>query len=112
MIDLRLLKAFMTVLETGTYSQAAVELDYAQSTVTKHMQLLEGAYHGTKLLWRQGARMVPTEEDLALQRYAEQILQLYEVSCRDIAPPRKSGSSASAPPTRWLIPICRWLSRS
>ena len=29
MIDLRLLKTFMTVLETGTYSQAAVELDYA-----------------------------------------------------------------------------------
>lgn len=87
MIDLRLLKTFMTVLETGTYSQAAVELDYAQSTVTKHMQLLEGAYHGTKLLRRQDARMVPTEEGLALQRYAEQILQLYEASCRDIAPP-------------------------
>lgn len=111
MIDLRLLKTFLTVLETGTYSQAAVKLDYAQSTVTKHMQLLEGAYHGTKLLRRQGARMVPTAEGLALQRYAEQILQLYEASCRDIAP-RKSGSSASAPPTRWRIPICRWPSRS
>ena len=89
MIDLRLLKTFLTVLETGTYSQAAVRLDYAQSTVTKHMQLLEGAYHGTKLLRRQGARMVPTAEGLALQRYAEQILQLYEASCRDIAPPEK-----------------------
>lgn len=89
MIDLRLLKTFLTVLETGTYSQAAVKLDYAQSTVTKHMQLLEGAYHGTKLLRRQGARMVPTAEGLALQRYAEQILQLYEASCRDIAPPEK-----------------------
>ena len=53
------------------------------------MQLLEGAYHGTKLLRRQGARMVPTAEGLALQRYAEQILQLYEASCRDIAPPEK-----------------------
>ena len=89
MIDLRLLKTFLTVLEAGTYSQAAVKLDYAQSTVTKHMQLLEGTYHGTKLLRRQGARMVPTAEGLALQRYAEQILQLYEASCRDIAPPEK-----------------------
>lgn len=88
-IDLRLLKTFLTVLETGTYSQAAIELDYAQSTVTKHMQLLEGAYHGTKLLRRQGTRMVPTEEGLALQRYAEQILQLYEASRREIVSPEK-----------------------
>lgn len=29
MIDLRLLKTFLTVLEAGTYSQAAVKLDYA-----------------------------------------------------------------------------------
>ena len=80
MLDLQLLKTFLTVLETGNYSNAALQLDYAQSTVTKHMQLLEGAYQGTKLLQRQGNRMVPTEQGLVLQRYAVRMLQLYEDS--------------------------------
>lgn len=80
MLDLQLLKTFLTVLEAGNYSNAALALDYAQSTVTKHMQLLEGAYQGTKLLQRQGNRMVPTEQGLVLQRYAIQMLQLYDAS--------------------------------
>ncbi|MBQ7777604.1 MAG: LysR family transcriptional regulator [Oscillibacter sp.] len=80
MLDLQLLKTFLTVLETGNYSNAALQLDYVQSTVTKHMQLLEGAYQGTKLLQRQGNRMVPTEQGLVLQRYAVRMLQLYEDS--------------------------------
>ena len=84
MIDLQLLKTFLAVLETGNYSNAALKLDYAQSTVTKHMQLLEGAYQSTKLLQRQGNRMVPTEQGQILQRYAAQILQRYDNSQHEI----------------------------
>lgn len=78
MFDLQLLKTFLTVLETGNYSNAALKLGYAQSTITKHIQLLEREYQGAKLLCRQGNRMVPTEQGQTLQRYAVQMLQLHE----------------------------------
>lgn len=80
MLDLQLLKTYLAVLETGTYSGAALQLDYAPSTVTKHMQLLESNYQGAKLLQRQGNRMLPTEQGEVLRRYAVQLIQLYEAS--------------------------------
>ena len=38
MLDLQLLKTFLTVLKTGNYSNVTLELDYAQSTITKHIR--------------------------------------------------------------------------
>ncbi|WP_416147511.1 helix-turn-helix domain-containing protein [Salipaludibacillus sp. HK11] len=34
----------MKVVECGSYTRAAVELDYAQSSVTNHIQKLEEIY--------------------------------------------------------------------
>ncbi len=95
-MDLQLLKTFLAVLEAGSYSRAGGRLGYAQSTVTKHIQLLEDAYHGAKLFSRQGNRMVPTAAGKVLEGYARQMLQLYDRSQRELLPvPQKLSIGAS-----------------
>ena len=69
------LRAFLTILETGSFSAAALELDTAQSTVSYAVVELEREL-GTKLLERGrfGARPTPTGEQIA--GHARQMLTL------------------------------------
>lgn len=83
-MDLQLMKTFLTVLEVGNYSNAAIHLDYSQSTITSQIQKLENAYGGIKLLERKGNLMIPTASGDILREYATQLIELYEKSKDEI----------------------------
>ncbi|MBX4270051.1 LysR family transcriptional regulator [Clostridium estertheticum] len=83
-MDLQLMKTFLTVLETGNYSNAAIHLYYAQSTITSHIQKLESAYAGIRLLERKGHLMITTVSGEVLKKYATQFIELYDKSKKEI----------------------------
>jgi len=89
-MDLQLIKTFLTVLETGNYSNAAIELDYAQSTITNQIQTLENHFGGTKLLTRKGNLMVPTASGEIFKEYANQLMEIYLKSKDEIITSKQS----------------------
>ncbi|NBI29639.1 LysR family transcriptional regulator [Chengkuizengella marina] len=77
-MELLYLKTFCEVIKWGTYTRTALELDYAQSSVTNHIQKLEESYGNVKLLQRRGNVMVPTDTGEVLYDYAKKILSLHQ----------------------------------
>lgn len=59
-MEIKYLQTFKTILETGSFQKAAARLNYAQSTVTMQMQLLEQEL-SVKLFEKIGRRMVLTQ---------------------------------------------------
>jgi DNA-binding transcriptional LysR family regulator len=74
-VDTDLLRTFSTVVRTRSFTAAARELGYVQSTVTGHLQALERRL-GVKLLDRLPTGAVPTDAGARLLPYAEQLLEL------------------------------------
>lgn len=74
-MELRQLKAFITVARAGGFSRAALLLGYAQSSVSAQIQSLEDELE-TKLFERLARRIVLTTDGTKLLAYAEQILKL------------------------------------
>jgi DNA-binding transcriptional LysR family regulator len=74
-VDTELLRTFVAVVECRSFTAAARELGYVQSTVTGHVQTLERRL-GARLLDRLPTGAVPTEAGLRLLPYAEQLLGL------------------------------------
>lgn len=79
-MDLLYFKTFVQVVKSGNYTRAAYVLDYAQSSITTHIQKLEAIYGGTRLLERHGKLMKLTPSGELLYSYAEKMLSLYEES--------------------------------
>lgn len=73
-MEFRHLKTFQTILETGSFLQAAEKLQYAQSTITLHIQQLE-AELGVKVFLRQGKKIQLTTAGKALESHANFLLQ-------------------------------------
>ncbi len=74
-MDLQLLKTFVTISKTQSFTKASEILDYAQSSVSGQMKLLEEEL-GVKLFERLGRKIYLTHEGSILLSYAEQILKL------------------------------------
>lgn len=74
-MDTRLLRTFLSVSATGSFTATAQELAFAQSTVTAHIQALEQRLN-VRLFDRLPARAVPTTYGRRLQPLARQILDL------------------------------------
>jgi molybdate transport repressor ModE-like protein len=74
-MDTRLLSSFLTVVRAGGITAAAVELGFAQSTITTHIQALERLV-GTPLLDRHPGGVSPTSAGSLLAGHAQQILDL------------------------------------
>ena len=74
-MELRQLSTFAAVARTLSFTRAAEELDYAQSSVTAQMQALE-AELGAPLFERLGKRITLTEAGTRLVPYAERMLGL------------------------------------
>src|SRR5436853_233914 len=68
-MDTRLLRAFLTVVETGGISAAAEKLGYAQSSVSDQLRGLERDL-GVPVLHRTSVGTVPTEAGARLLPYA------------------------------------------
>ncbi|MFF4506254.1 LysR family transcriptional regulator [Streptomyces sp. NPDC001401] len=76
-MELRLLVTFEKVATVLSFTQAAAELKYAQSSVTSQVRALESAL-GTELFDRLGSRIRLTEAGERLLPYARQIIELTE----------------------------------
>lgn len=74
-MDIRQLTTFVTIAKLQSFSLAAQDLDYAQSTITTQIQLLEKEL-GVKLFERLGHRITLTSKGSRLLPFAEQILKL------------------------------------
>jgi len=76
-MELRLLVTFEKVATVLSFTRAAAELAYAQSSVTSQIRALESSL-GTELFDRLGSRIRLTEAGERLLPYARQIIELSE----------------------------------
>ena len=74
-MELRNLYSFLRVAELGSYTKAAEELGYAQSTITAQIQQLEGEL-AVPLFERIGKKNMLTVYGQQLTAYANQIFQI------------------------------------
>ncbi|MCC0177866.1 LysR family transcriptional regulator [Waterburya agarophytonicola K14] len=77
-MEFRHLKTFQTILKTGSFLQAAEQLQYAQSTITLHVQQLE-AELGVKVFIRQGKKIQLTNAGKALESHVNILLHRAEM---------------------------------
>ncbi|MGW5281575.1 LysR family transcriptional regulator [Streptomyces collinus] len=76
-MELRLLVTFEKVAAVGSFTRAAAELAYAQSSVTGQVRALESSL-GVELFDRLGSRIRLTEAGERLLPYARRIIELTE----------------------------------
>lgn len=76
-MDMRQLKTFITIARLNSFTQAANQLGYAQSSITSQIQLLEKEL-GTRLFERFGKNISLTSEGKEFLVYAKQLLDLWE----------------------------------
>lgn len=82
MLDLELLRSFVSVVEAGGFTRAAERVHRTQSTVSQQIKRLEEDV-GQQLLHRDGKDVRPTEAGERLLSYARRLLSLAE-EARDV----------------------------
>jgi DNA-binding transcriptional LysR family regulator len=90
MLDLDLLRSFVSVVDAGGFTRAGERVHRTQSTVSQQIRRLEENM-GRPLLHRDGKRVRPTEEGERLLSYARRILALAEEACDVVSRPRGDG---------------------
>ena len=84
MLDLDLLRSFVSVVDAGGFTRAGERVHRTQSTVSQQIKRLEDAL-GRPLLHRNGKRVAPTEEGERLLSYARRILALADEAHQVVA---------------------------
>ncbi|WP_078500193.1 LysR family transcriptional regulator [Wenjunlia vitaminophila] len=103
-MEIQHLAAFREVARELSFTRAAKNLHYAQSTITAQVKSLELAL-GTRLFHREGRTVSLTDAGVRMLPYAEEILGLVEAARSDV-PGRvrpRDQAAASAP----LVPEVR-----
>src|SRR5258708_33107827 len=91
MLDLDLLRSFVSVVDSGGFTRAGERVHRTQSTVSQQIKRLEEDV-GQPLLIRNGKDVTPTEAGERLLSYARRLLSLAE-DARDVAaPPGRAGA--------------------
>lgn len=83
-MDMKQLTTFMTLAKTLNYQKAADQLQYAPSTLFKHIQLLEQEL-GVELFFKQGRQLCLTAEGQTFETHAANILTSYRNAIQSIA---------------------------
>jgi len=91
MLDLDLLRSFVSVVDTGGFTRAGERVHKTQSTVSQQIRRLEEDI-GRPLLIRAGRRVVPTEDGERLLSYARRMLALAEEARDVLARPVTEGA--------------------
>ncbi|WP_199751690.1 LysR substrate-binding domain-containing protein [Bradyrhizobium sp. RP6] len=91
MLDLDLLRSFVSVVEAGGFTRAGARVHRTQSTVSQQIKRLEEDV-GQQLLHRDGKDVRPTEAGERLLSYARRLLTLAE-EARDVL--RKPGGEGA-----------------
>jgi len=90
-MELRQLRYFVRIVELGSMSRAALDLDLVQSALSQQVSRLEGELC-TRLLQRSSKGVLPTEAGLAFFREAQLTLRHAEQAVRAAQQSRLSGS--------------------
>jgi DNA-binding transcriptional LysR family regulator len=90
MLDLELLRSFVSVVDTGGFTRAGERVHRTQSTVSQQIRRLEETL-GYPLLHRNGKSATPTEQGERLLSYARRILSLEQEARDTLAQPAGEG---------------------
>jgi DNA-binding transcriptional LysR family regulator len=90
MLDLDLLRSFVSVVDAGGFTRAGERVHRTQSTVSQQIRRLEDQF-GRPLLIRDGKRVTLTEEGERLLSYARRILALAAEARDVVARPASDG---------------------
>ncbi len=107
-LDLRLIEAFAAVIAHGTTPAAAAHLGVSQSAVWNALRSLE-AQLGFPLFRREGRRLAPTPEALAVHAEVAPLLGAFDGLAGRLRDPRRRGRrgltvAATAPMGRAVVP--------
>ncbi|QDL95819.1 LysR family transcriptional regulator [Rhodopseudomonas palustris] len=91
MLDLELLRSFVSVVEAGGFTRAGERVHRTQSTVSQQIKRLEDDL-GRQLLDRSGKDVIPTEAGERLLSYARRLLALAEEARDVVARPGNEGA--------------------
>lgn len=91
MLDLELLRSFVSVVEAGGFTRAGERVHRTQSTVSQQIKRLEDDV-GQPLLHRNGKEVTPTEAGEKLLSYARRLLSLAEEARDVVARPAQEGA--------------------
>ena len=84
MLDIGLLRSFVSVVDAGGFTRAGERVHRTQSTVSQQIKRLEDTF-GRPLLHRNGKRVALTEEGERLLSYARRILALAQEAHQVVA---------------------------
>ena len=102
-MELRQLRYFVRIVELGSMSRAALDLNLVQSALSQQISRLEGEL-STRLLQRSSKGVVPTEAGLAFLREAQLTLRHAEQAVRAAQQSRLSGTvSVGLAPTTAVV---------
>lgn len=85
-----MLKTFVTIVDTGSFTATAEQLHIAQSTVSAHMRRLEESF-GCQLLLRSQSAATPTSPGERLVAHARQMLRQNALAWQDVLKERLDG---------------------
>ena len=91
MLDIDLLRSFVSVVDTGGFTRAGERVHRTQSTVSQQIRRLEETL-GHPLLHRNGKQATPTEQGERLVHYARRILALEQEARDVVAQPTGEGA--------------------
>jgi DNA-binding transcriptional LysR family regulator len=91
MLDLDLLRSFVSVVEAGGFTRAGERVHRTQSTVSQQIRRLEDDI-GQPLLIRSGKDVTPTEAGEKLLSYARRLLSLAEEARDVVGRPTQEGA--------------------
>jgi DNA-binding transcriptional LysR family regulator len=91
MLDLELLRSFVSVVDAGGFTRASERIHRTQSTVSQQIKRLEDDI-GQPLLDRSGKDVTPTEAGERLLSYARRLLALEEEARDVLARPGNEGA--------------------
>ncbi len=91
MLDLELLKSFVSVIDAGGFTRAGERVHRTQSTVSQQIKRLEEDV-GQLLLIRNGKDVTPTEAGERLLSYARRLLSLADEARDVVAQPGHEGA--------------------
>src|SRR5258708_2508065 len=91
MLDLELLRSFVSVVDSGGFTRAGERVHRTQSTVSQQIKRLEDD-RGQPLLNRNGKDVTPTEAGERLLSYARRLLSLAEEARDVLARPGNEGA--------------------
>jgi DNA-binding transcriptional LysR family regulator len=90
MLDLDLLRSFVSVVDTGGFTRAGERVHRTQSTVSQQIKRLEEVV-GYQLLHRNGKEATPTEQGERLLAYSRRILALEQEAREVVGQPMGEG---------------------